>query len=151
MKLHVGIDKLHLLAQAHQPLVLTGQDVTIDIGKVARKADGSLRIVFNLGHQRIEAIEQKVRIELGLQGHVAGLQGCFFQLARATIGGKQVFVKTVADRLADNDQLRQPRDEQQTRPLINQLERMRHVKQELYRYQQQVIEQEKKGARQDKE
>ncbi len=92
-----------------------------------------------------------MRIELGLQGHVAGLQGCFFQLARAAISSKQVFVEAVADRLADNDQLRQPRDEQQTRPLINQLERMRHVKQELYRYQQQVIEQEKKGARQDKE
>lgn len=103
------------------------------------------------GYQRVEAVEQKVRVELALQRHVAGLQGAFFQSAGAAVGGKQVFVEAVADRLADDDQFRKPGDEQQAYARIDHGEGLGHSQQQLDRHQQQVVERQQKQPRKHEE
>lgn len=68
----IGPGEMQLVGKRHQPLVLTLQHVPIDIGEVAGKGYGPHGIIFDFGDQRIEAVEEKMRVQLLLQRRVTG-------------------------------------------------------------------------------
>ena len=67
----VRTDKFQLFAERHQCLVLALQHVTVNTGQVLGEVYRILGVILNFSYKRVEAVEQKMRIELVLQGGVA--------------------------------------------------------------------------------
>lgn len=74
MEEKVGIHEGQLLLDSHEVSVLALQNVAIDRGEVLREADGVVGVVFDLGDQRVQAVEQEMGIQLVLQGGIFGLR-----------------------------------------------------------------------------
>ena len=65
---HVGVHELQFLGQGHGGAVAAQQHVAVHVGKLLHEILGFGVGIVNQRRKRVEGIEQKVRVELALQG-----------------------------------------------------------------------------------
>ena len=125
-------------------LILTIQDIPVRIGQVTGKFNGIHRVIFNFRNKGIQTVKQEMRVQLVLQGAVAGLRRAFLQLFSTLVKAYHIHIETVQDKLPHNHQLHQPDQQNYRQSAALKMKGRSHACQCLGRHQQQII-----GQKQD--